>query len=45
MLEGINAPYDISLDGERVLALMPAPARGDAGFTVLTNWQTTQKVR
>jgi hypothetical protein len=24
---------------------MPAPARGDAGFTVLTNWQTTLKVR
>ena len=45
MLEGINAPYDISLDGQRFLALVPAPARGDAGFTVLTNWQTTLNVR
>jgi hypothetical protein len=45
MLEGIAAPYDVSLDGQRFLALVPAPARGDAGFTVLTNWQTTLNVR
>jgi hypothetical protein len=45
MLEGIAAPYDVSLDGRRFLALVPAPARGDAGFTVLTNWQTTLNVR
>lgn len=31
--------------GQRFLALVPAPARGDAGFTVLTNWQTTLNVR
>ena len=45
MLEGIHAPYDISLDGQRFLALVPAPTRGDAGFTVLTNWQTTLNAR
>ena len=45
MLEGIDAPYDISLDGQRFLALVAAPAHGDAGFTVLTNWQTTLNVR
>ena len=45
MLEGIAAPYDISLDGRRFLALVAAPAHGDAGFTVLTNWQTTLNVR
>ena len=45
MLEGIHAPYDVSLDGQRFLALVPAPARGDVGFTVLTNWQTTLNVR
>jgi serine/threonine protein kinase len=31
--------------GQRFLALVPAPGRGDAGFTVLTNWQTTLNVR
>jgi dipeptidyl aminopeptidase/acylaminoacyl peptidase len=45
MLEGIAAPYDVSLDGRRFLALVPAAARGDAGFTVLTNWQTTLNFR
>jgi hypothetical protein len=45
MLEGIAASYDVSLDGQRFLALVPAPERGDAGFTVLTNWQTTLNVR
>ena len=45
MLEGIASPYDVSLDGQRFLALVPASAREDAGFTVLTNWQTTLNVR
>ena len=32
-------------EGQRFLALVPAPVRGDAGVTVLTNWQTTLNVR
>jgi hypothetical protein len=37
-------PLD-SLDVQRFLALVPAPERSDAGFTVLSNWQTTLNLR